>query len=301
MNITDYLTALKTQAESKNGLRADFHNHVHYHLYIGGQLRQKPKGLWNRIKALLTEECSLSLTEILDKTIASGLDALYVTNFEDVRYEDFTSNEQIKDAEKNGYDLAVSRYFVFAMKDGKVVALGKSQEIPTHQGHLLVAGIERNKRIPLHKSLDETLEYVEDELVIADHPYAAKSWSAAKGILKSEDGLRYITKFDALERNGNTYFPFSLSNIRTERAAKTYNKPFVANADGHHIKDIGNAYNIFNPADLNYESEEEFRNSIKQKVIEKKFATKFSPVPLWRILHHIWMLGISILASKFKK
>lgn len=54
-----------------------------------------------------------------------------------------------------------------------MIALGKSQEVPTKLGHTLFAGVKIGKNISNDKSLDETFKEINDgELKIADHPEA---------------------------------------------------------------------------------------------------------------------------------
>ena len=162
------MTLLEELAKNKE-IKVDFHNHGQ----TGSSFRKKEKGLKNKIKGLFLSEGFDNLPRFLDKIRNSGIDVLYETNFADSRYEDWTSPEQLGIAKLAGYQIEQGNYFTFAKKDGKVIALGKSQEVPSKSGHVLFAGVKRNKKISDGKSLDETLKEANDgELKIADHPYA---------------------------------------------------------------------------------------------------------------------------------
>ena len=280
--------SLLKQLSEKETLHVDFHNHLH----TGSQLRQKPKGFKEGIKNLFLQEGFSNLGKILDNLMKTDLNILYITNSSDSRYEDWTSPEQLKIAEKAGYEIEQGDYYIFAKKGDRVVALGKSQEVFTNQGHILFSGLKRNKRFSDKKSLEKTLEEVDGELKIADHPYI--KIKCQNGVLaNSKNPEQDIKKFDALERNGNFYLPFSIANWRAIKNSKKYNKPLVANPDGHHPEDIGKTYNTFYSKDLNYNSEKAFRDSINYAVIDEKFTTRFNPIPPWRIFHHVFMIGVN--------
>lgn len=291
---------LLEQLAKKEELNVDFHNHLH----TGSLLRQleKPKGFKEWFKNLFLEEGFSSLTGILDRMMETSLDVLYITNSnEDTRYETWTSVEQIKNAIQAGYEIQQGQYYTFAKKGKRVVALGKSHEVATTRGHILFSGIRRDKRFSVKKSLEETLKEANDgELKIADHPYA---------ILKGQNGIMATSKnqeedakkVDAFERNGNFCLPFSLANLRAIKNSEKYDKPLVADSDGHHPRDIGETYNIFSSKYLNYTSERAFRDSINNAVRNNTFEYRFVPIPFWRIFHHGMMIGIHYIIGKFEK
>lgn len=72
----------------------------------------------------------------------------------------------------------------------------------------------------------------------------------------------------------------------------------IADADGHHPKDIGKTYNIFNSRDLNYKSEKDFRDSINNNVKAGNFDYHYKPIPIWRVFHHALMIGMYRLKDK---
>ena len=289
---------LLEQLAEKEKLNVDFHNHLH----SGSLLRQteKPKGFKERVKSLLLEEGFSSLSGILDRVMKTKTDVLYITNFSDSRYEDWTSVEQLKIAMQNGYKIEQGQYYTFAKKGERVIVLGKSQEVPTTQGHMLFAGIRRNKKFSDRKPLEEVLEEATDnELKIADHPYAKlKGQVGVMGTSKNEN--EDIKKVDALERNGNFCLPFSLANWKVIKYSKEYKKPLIADSDGHHPRDIGKTYNIFNSKDLIYTSERAFRDSINHAVKNNNFEYRFRPIPIWRVFHHILMITLNKLYKFYK-
>lgn len=238
---------------------------------------------------------------VLDRVMKTKLDVLYITNFLDSRYENWTSEEQIEIARKAGYEIEQGEYYIFAKKGERVIALGKSHEIRTDRGHFLFSGLKRDKKFSDRKPLDEVLkEATDDELKIADHPYAK---------LKGQNGIMATSKapeedakkFDAFERNGNFYFPFSLANWKAIKYSKKYDKPLIADSDGHHPRDIGKTYNIFNSGDLDYTSERAFRDLINNAVRNNNLYYRFRPIPIWRVFHHALMIGINYIFGKFGK
>ena len=278
-------------------LNVDFHNH----LQTGSSFRKKPEGFKEKVINLFLEEGFSDLTRILDKVMNTELDVLYITNYEDQRYETWTSEEQLQKVVNAGYEIEQGNYFTFFKKGDKVKVLGKSQEIPTSQGHVLISGMKRHKNISSSKSLDETLSQAYDnELKIADHPYTP---IAKSGILRnSKNSEQDASKFDSLEENGNFSFfsfPFSIANYLVKRESKKYQIPLVTNSDGHHPKDIGKTYNIFDSQSLDYSSERNFRDSINYLVRFGDFETKFTPIPPWRVFHHILMVGLYSIFKKF--
>jgi len=288
---------LLEQLAQKEELNIDFHNH----LQTGSSFRQKPKNFKEWFKNLFLEEGFSSLTGILDRVRKTKTDVLYITNFSDSRYEDWTSKEQIEIVKKAGYEIEQGEYYIFAKKDNRVIALGKSQEVPTMQGHMLFSGLKRNKKFSDRKQLEETLkEATDNELKIADHPYA---------ILKGQNGIMATSKnqeedakkVDAFERNGNFCLPFSFANWRAIRNSEKYNKPLITDSDGHHPRDIGHTYNIFNSRDLNYTSEKSFRDSINNAVRNYNFDYNFVPIPFWRVLHHSFLIGFHYIIGKVSK
>jgi hypothetical protein len=147
---------LLEELAKKEEINADFHSHWQ----TGSSFRQKPKNFREWFRNLFLEEGFSSLTGALDRIMETDLDVVYLTNFGDeTRYEDWTSQEQLEKAIQADYQIEVGEYYIFARKkgDSKVIAIGKSQEVPTSQGHMLFAGLRRNKRFSSKKSLDETL------------------------------------------------------------------------------------------------------------------------------------------------
>jgi PHP-associated len=287
------MTLLEELAKNKE-IRIDFHNHGQ----TGSPFRKKQKGLKNKVKGLFLSEGFSDLSKVLDRLYKSGISILYVTNFSDSRYEDWTSKEQIEIAKKVGYQIEQGEYYTFAKKDGKIVVVGKSQEVPTTQGHMLFAGIKKGKKFSDNKSLDDTLKEATDgELKIADHPFCGvRGQNGVIAYSKNRDVD--AKKVDAFERNGNFYLPFSFANHKAIRYSGKHNIPLVSDADGHHPKDIGKCYNIFKPESLKYNSERAFRDSINNAVRENNFETHYHPIPIYRIFHHVMMIVLNKVLNK---
>lgn len=293
---------LLEQLAKKSELNVDFHNHLH----TGSVLREKrkPKDLKEWVKNLFLEEGFSSLTGILDRVAKTKLDVLYITNSNyDFRYENWTSEEQLELARKAGYEIEVGQYYIFARKGktGRVIALGKSHEVSTTRGHFLFAGLKREKRFPIGRSLEETLREANDgELKIADHPYV--KLKGQNGVMSSSKNPEQdAKKVDAFERNPNFYFPFSLADWKVIKYSKKYHKPLVEDEDGHHPRDIGKNYNIINRKYLNYTSKRAFRDSINNAVKNSNFErSRYRPIPFWRIFHHIMMVTLNKVYHFYK-
>jgi hypothetical protein len=289
------MTLLEELVQKKE-INVDFHNHGQ----TGHYFRKKEKGLWNSIKWLFLSEGFRDLPDFLDTLFNSNLDLIYKTNFSDWGFEEWTSKEQLDLARLAGYQVEQGEYYTFFKKNNVVKGVGKSQEVPTKLGHTLFAGVKRGKNLSDNKLLDETLKEVDDEeLKIADHPFCGIK--GQNGIMAySKNREKDAKKFDAFEINGNFHLPFSFTNWRAVKYSKKYNIPLLANSDGHHPKDIGKCYNIFQSKDLKYSSEREFRDSINNSVRENKFETHYSPTPLYRIFHHALMIFIGRIFDKKK-
>ena len=280
--------SLLAKLAQKKRLKVDFHNHVQ----TGSSFKKKRR---KSLISILLGEGFNNLTEVADRLIKSKTDIIYITNFLDSRYEDWTSQEQLELLRKAGYNVEVGDYYVFFEKDGIVKGLGKSQEVPTKQGHLLFAGLKRKKRFKHGKSLEETVAQVKDnELKIAEHP--GFKIKGQNGIMAySKNPKEDAEKIDVFERNANLFpfsFPFSLANYRAMRYSRKYKKPLIVGSDGHHPKDIGKTYNIFKSKDLDYSSQKALRDSINYAAIKGNFYTRFSPIPPWRVFHHAFMIGV---------
>ncbi len=305
MEISDYLQAYKERQEVK----ADFHNHALTGKELGNELLQE----------------NLTISNLVKRIMNSDLNIFYLTDFEDARYNEWLSDEQLTRLRQEGYQVKQGRYFTFLKKDDKVKAIAKSQEIPTKQGHILFSGVAINKTYSNDKRLEQLTQDYDNELVTGDHPHACLG---GIGLLSRRQELKHqaetitmphflsslkslyhnirylitgklteyqeqvLESLDALEQNGNYYFPLSLSNYLTLRTARKSGKPALSNTDGHHPKDIGNTYNEFNSEDLDYSSERTFRDSIHKAVKQGKFKRHFSRIPPWRIFHHVLMLGV---------
>ncbi len=278
MALEQYLSEL----EKKDKLNVDFHNHGQ----TGDRFRKPRKELWSKIKGLIFDESPKGLYDILEKIKNSRLDVMYLTssvlpNKDNQRYQQWTSHQELEKARQRGWQLEQGQYYLFAKKQGKIVVLGHSKEIETQKGHIILSGCNSEKI-----SSPDSTESLE------------------KAVLESNDnelliGEKYNPRLDAVQVDGNFYLPFFLNNWRAKKQARKHNVPLVYNEDGHHPKDIGDTYNIFNSEDLNYNSEIEFRNSIKQAVLGKNFNTRFDPIPPHRILHHIIMTGLNIIRDKY--
>jgi hypothetical protein len=283
--------AKSEQIVKNKGIRVGFHGH----LKTGSKLGEE------RARGIFKERGFKDLVGILDRLYKSRVDIIHITNFSDHRAEEWTSPEQLELARKAGYEVEQGEYYTFFKKDGIVKGLGKSQEVPTTQGHALFAGVKRGKDFSEGKSLRETIKQADDgELKIADHP--GVKIKGQEGVLAtSKNQEEDASLFDAFERNSNFYFPFYIAYLKALFYEVRYNKPLVSNSDDHDPKDIDNSYNIFNPKRLKYSSQREFRDSINESVRSKSFKSVFRPVPPFRIFHHAFMAWLHKSKSRIKE
>ncbi len=278
---------VKGKLERNESLKVDLHNHGQ----TGNEFRQKPKGFWNRIKYLLLSEGYDNLSGLLERVASSDLDVLYLTDTVDShkdnqRFANWTNEEQIQKAIADGWEIEVGDYYVFAAKgqgkNRRVIALGHSKEIEAKEMHFIAAGVKRDSKYEFKKkfSLDEALgKLTDDELT---------------------SGEKYHEKLQSVQVDGNFFFPFSTRSLKARKIGKKKKVPVIYCKDGHHPKDIGGMYVSFDPKNIKYDSEKEFRDSINNAVRNKKFGHRFSPVPPWRIFHHAVMMGLNYIFGMYK-
>jgi len=280
--------ALLEELAKKETLNIDFHNHGQ----TGNEFRKKQNGLYNRIKYLFLSEGFEDLSGLLERVAGSDLDVLYLTDTVDShkdnqRFLNWTGEEQIQKAIKDGWEIETGNYYVFAAKgkgeNRKVIALGHSKEFKSKEMHFIAAGVKRDSKYEFSKkfSLDEALKKLTDGELAC--------------------GEKYHENLESVQVDGNFYLPFSARSWKAKRAGKKKGIPVLYNKDGHHPKDIGKMYNFFNSKDLNYSSEKAFRNSINNAVRNKQFEYHYSPVPPWRIFHQVMMMFFNKIFGMYKQ
>ncbi|MDO8528492.1 MAG: hypothetical protein Q7S06_01210 [Nanoarchaeota archaeon] len=270
---------LLEEIAKKETIRFDPHSH--------GQTGDK-----YRSKNSLLGEGFSKLTDLLERVANSGLDIIYITdtvvpNKDNQRFANWTNQEQIQKAVEDGWEIELGNYYVFAAKgqgeNRKVIALGHSVEFESKEMHFVAAGVKRDSKYEFSKkfSLDEAIVKLNDnELTM---------------------GEKYSKKLKAVQVDSNFYLPFSIRSWMAKRNGRKNKVPVVYSGDGHHPKDIGNTYNILNPKNLKYNSEKTFRDSINSEIMKNEFSHHYSPIPPWRIFHHVFMMGVFGARNLYRK
>lgn len=142
-----------------------------------------------------------------------------------------------------------------------------------------------SNQIPNHKPLEETVKRVyEAEFIgIAEHALCE-----AHGGMGRENLERLLPYMHAIEGHnsqlrfnwlrflpkiGKEFAKYQRKlNREIQQFAKDYDKPWIANSDGHRIEDVGISYNEFDAALLDDSSEEKFMRTFKDVIVTKKFT-----------------------------
>ena len=174
----------------------------------------------------------------------------------------------IDKAAKEKFDVIAITYHEKYFDNTKAINYAKEK------GILLIPGIEASikgkeviiinadKTAENIKTFEELEEYKKENqncLIIAPHPFYCFSFCLRKKVLK------YLSLFDAWEWN-SIYLSLINPNKKTNKLAKRYNKPIIANGDIHLLEIMGNTYSLID-ADKNIES---IVDAIKKNKIEIK-------------------------------
>ncbi len=195
---------------------------------------------------------------------------LGIVNFSDDRYEMLIDSPQTR----NGFERVIrERYVRFPEQDVTIV---KGQEVPTQEGHLLVAGLPRDVHLKDHKPLTYTLREAEDNngIVIGDHPFYLEGLGPFLRAHKDIVGR----KLHALEiGNGEAEFSvFGLGPFPRKANKKAYEFwqeltregigiGAVSFSDGHSFYEIGNGFTTVQRP--NYRSNDDFISSLGLSIL----------------------------------
>jgi predicted metal-dependent phosphoesterase TrpH len=153
---------------------------------------------------------SASVEEILDAAVEAGLDAVAVTDHDEI--------EQSLEAA----DRADER--------GLVGVPGV--EVSTEEGHLLALGVEQ--RPSANESVPDTIERVRElgGAAVVPHPFQ-----------RMRHGIGAVEDCDAIETYNSRLFT-GLANKRARRFARRNDLPELAGSDAHIAEMVGRAYTL---------------------------------------------------------
>lgn len=195
-------------------VKADLHNHL-------------------RTSSNLKQEDFNRAIDLAEKRL--GKNSIFaLANFSDNKYEQFTG--------LRGYErqyLGENKNAIYV--PSKKVLVIKAQEIPTQQGHVSALGLHYNQQIQEHRSLEETLEEIDnatdgEAIKIASHPFF--QYGIGDYLQKHPDLLEFL---DAIEiHNGEAMFG-------NQEALAFYKELFkqsfpigaLSVSDGHSFHELG--------------------------------------------------------------
>ncbi len=145
--------------------------------------------------------------------------------------------------------------------------------------HLVVG----SNQIPNELGFDEVNKHCLDNGVISigEHIFLGSHFGVGL-----ERAIEYVQNWDAIECNAQLVLPRILgwlpiigqyskeSNDLVKIFAKTHDRPVVWNSDAHRIEDIGAAHISFDANELNFSDEDNFLQSFRELIRERKFHSQ---------------------------
>lgn len=189
-----------------------------------------------------------------------------VVNFADKRYENFIGLK--------GYE----RVYVGEKNNGiyvpqKNILVIKGQEVPTKEGHILVAGLGKDVHLRENRTLQDTLKEAKDNngVIIVDHPFHSHGLGNYL-----ESNLSTLESIDAIEvYNGEaafgipkTPFPYR-ANKKAQEFYDRIKQDFphlgvLSSSDGHSIYELGRSWTEIDSLDL--QNKTNFVNSLRSSI-----------------------------------
>ncbi|NMC27773.1 MAG: PHP domain-containing protein [Syntrophomonadaceae bacterium] len=193
-----------------------------------------------------SRDSSIGLEEIVAEARRKGLDGICIT-----------------DHESNGLSSLAQQYW---QDCGFPVLVGA--EILTHEGDILVFGLERLPRYKLHAH--ELLHLVSSQggVGIAAHPYRNNN----RGLGDHIKTLRDLSGFEVL--SGRTEPP---NNVKAMRAARQFGLAGFGGSDAHELFEVGKFGTYFTDAIL---AEDDFLNAVRLQ--------KYAPVYYAHGKYNFW-------------
>jgi len=170
--------------------------------------------------------------------------------------------------------------------NGQTVAVNEGGKRYDH----LVIG---SNQVPNGKPLLETLEYCKENrlIQILEHPFYESHFGLGERL--AEEYLKY---YDAVEgHNSQMTWPEWLSwvpmvgkankgvNTRAKKFAWKHSLPWIADSDGHRIKDVGISNIEFSESRLDVSNEEKLLASLKRLIRQDNFENNpgYQTIPDW--------------------
>jgi hypothetical protein len=205
-----------------------------------------------------------------------------MTNFDDIRYEHFTS---LRGYNRNYIGENQNAIYV---PDKKVLVI-KAQEVPTKQGHLLALGLGHSQHLKSGRTIEDTIKESMDlgALRIADHPFFAKGIGP---YLQSHPEL--IGFFDAIEtHNGEAvYGNKKAREFYKEEKPDHPHLGALSSMDGHSFHELGKSWTEIDFP--NIENPHMFIPSLREAIRSTKLSTpRKDHTSYLGALQHAFLLG----------
>ena len=214
-----------------------------------------------------------------------------LTNFEDKRYEYFTSLP--------GYsrDYIGENHSAIYIPEKQILVV-KAQEVPTKQGHLLVLGLGIGENLKPNQTLEETIKQAIDHnaIKIADHPFFSHGIGPYL-----ENHPELIGLFDAIEtHNGEAIY----GNKKAERFYNSlgwdqYKLGALSSSDGHSMHELGKSWTEIDFPNIT--QSKEFIPSLKKAIKFADLRTNQKNHTSYRgAIEHMAKLAIAKIAQKLE-
>jgi len=173
----------------------------------------------------------------------------------------------------------------------------KAQEVPTKQGHLLVAGLRRNVQLKVDRTLEDSIAEATDQggIIIADHPFHLQGIG---NYLTRH--LELLGELDAIEiHNGEASFGFPVgpfpwnANGKARKFYEEIAKDFpdigaLSTSDGHSMYELGRSWT---EVDVPYSSDNtNFVDNLRDAIRRTNLSTprhEASPQGVMGAIDHI--------------
>ena len=209
---------------------------------------------------------AVTLKEVIDTSIARGLDAVGLTDFNQEGYQDNRWSWIVGEGGalmanfSKEYEELFSGNYAVGVQRGRdktwaKLYLIRSQEVHTQGPHVLVVGAERD--IQPEQTLEYTIAQAKEYggIIIADHPFFLAGMS-------TRDLLTHMDDLDAIE--GHNPFTTEKSRAMAKAIARKYQKTWIASSDAHCRREIGRNYTQIIDPKKDFESEEQLREHIRK-------------------------------------
>jgi hypothetical protein len=286
---------------------ADYHTHMTDAFDIDvnkGSMKGLPfRGFyWDSTKRFPSD--THVLRRVLGKSFAVGSDYAMkygqkvdtlagIINFDDNRAQ-MAFKELRKIALEFGYDLQEkgSLISIYAPKRDQRAVFISGQEAATNEGHVLLAGIERNIE---SKDLGDVLLMARDAeaLIFGDHAMKNGALTNA-GNSAINRASRLSLNRKSLEQYAHYFDAICIGGKDQEQTARDLNIPLYASSDSHDVDYMFNGYTLFPVVEgLDVLDENKVKKSIRTAFAARNYGiNRGSSTPFENLRHRFSVAGI---------